>query len=108
MDDDDFERRASEGGAGVPATLLLGARHDGTAAGAGFPHPDYLSHVPQSLPSGKIIVHNRVRPTRRLGSRGFRAWFAEPSSEFEACPCKWAPELGVHYRVAGVRPFGGR
>ena len=59
---------------------------------------DYLFRVPQSVPSGKIVAHNNVSPTRRLGMRGFRAWFAEPSSEYEVCPCKWAPELDVHYR----------
>ena len=62
---------------------------------------DYLSRVPQSVPSGKIIVHNQVRPTRHLGMRGFRAWFADPPPEYEVSPCKWAPELGVHYRVRG-------
>ena len=66
---------------------------------------DYLSRVPQSVPSGKIIAHNCVRPTRRLGSRGFRAWFAEPSSKYEVCPCKWVPELGFHYRVAAASNF---
>ena len=60
---------------------------------------DYLSSVPQSVPSGKIVAHNTVRHTRRLGSRGFRAWLAESSSEYEVCPCKWAPELGVHYTI---------
>ncbi len=58
--------------------------------------PDYLSRVPESVPFGKVVVHNRVPPARRLGSRGFRAWLAEPSSEYEICPCEWAPELGAH------------
>ena len=61
----------------------------------------YLSRIPQSVPSGKIVAHNNIRPTRQLGMRGFRAWLAEPSPEYEVCPCKWAPELGVHYRVRG-------
>ena len=65
-------------------------------------YPDYLSCIPESVPSGKIVVHNRVRPTRKLGSRGFRAWLAEPSSQYEVCPCEWAPELDAHYRVRGV------
>ena len=59
----------------------------------------YLSRIPQSVPSGKIIAHNHARPTSPLGTEGFRAWIAEPSLEYEECPCKWAPELGVHYRV---------
>ena len=61
----------------------------------------YLSRVPESVPSGKIVVHNRVRPTKQLGLRGFRAWLAEPSSQYEVCSCEWAPELGAHYRVCG-------
>ncbi len=35
---------------------------------------DYLSSIPHSIPPGKIIAHNNVRPTKRLGDRGFRAW----------------------------------
>lgn len=62
----------------------------------------YLSRVPESAPSGKIVVHNNVRPTERLGARGFRAWLANPSPQYEVCPCKWAPELGDHYRVRAV------
>ncbi len=62
---------------------------------------DYLSRVPESVPSDKIVVHNHVLPTRRLGSRGFRAWLAEPSPEYEVCPCEWASELETHYRVRG-------
>ena len=65
----------------------------------GMKHLDYLYRVPESVPSGKFVVHNHVRPTRRLGSRGFRAWLAEPSPRYEVCPCEWAPELGAHYRV---------
>ncbi len=60
---------------------------------------DYIFRIPKSVPSGKILVHNNIRPRRRLGTEGFRAWLAEPSSKYEVCPCKWAPELGVHYRV---------
>ncbi len=60
---------------------------------------DYLASVPQSVPSGKIVVHNSLPPTMRLGVRGFRAWLAEPSPDYEACSCDWAPHLSVHYRV---------
>ncbi len=69
---------------------------------------DYLSAIPQSVPSGKIVVHNWPRPTMRLGARGFRAWLAEPSPDYEVCPCEWAPQLSVHYRwrLEGV-PSGG-
>lgn len=59
----------------------------------------YLYKIPAEVPAGRVVVHNRVRPTRHLGSRGFRAWLAEPSDRLEACGCDWAPELGEHYRV---------
>jgi hypothetical protein len=38
---------------------------------------EYLFRIPASaaaIPPGQVIVHNRVRPARRLGTRGFRAW----------------------------------
>jgi hypothetical protein len=62
---------------------------------------DYLRTLPKSINPYQLLVHNSVRPTRRLGSRGFRAWLT-PRSEIgrlEPCSCGWAPELGVHYRV---------
>ena len=65
-------------------------------------HFNYLSDVPKSVPPGKIVVHNNVRPTRQLGMRGFRAWLVEPSPQYEICPCEWAPGLDVHYRVRGA------
>ncbi len=65
-----------------------------------------LPRVPRSTlpnaaaPSNRVIVHNHVRPTRRLGSRGFRAWLACPDPDrLVRCACAWAPELGEHYRV---------
>jgi hypothetical protein len=61
---------------------------------------EYLTRLPKDLPTGRVLVHNSVRPTRRLGSRGFRAWLDNPDGKYEPCPCSWAPELGVHYRVA--------
>jgi hypothetical protein len=33
----------------------------------------YLFRLPKSVPTGSFLVHNTVRPTRRLGSNGFRA-----------------------------------
>ena len=60
---------------------------------------DYLKTVPKSVPSGKIVAHNNVRPARRSGTRGFRFWFADAGDPlYEFCWCKWAPELGDHYR----------
>ena len=60
--------------------------------------PDYLARLPAEIPPGKVLMHNRVRPTRRLGSRGFRAWLADPDPERQiVCDCVWATELGPHY-----------
>jgi hypothetical protein len=60
----------------------------------------YLSTLPTSIPPGLVLVHNQVRRTRRLGSRGFRAWwFAPDAPRLEECCCGWAPELGRHFRV---------
>lgn len=62
----------------------------------------YLYRLPPTVPTDdKVLVHNQVRPTRRLGSRGFRAWLSPSDSErLERCDCDWAPELGAHFRVS--------
>ena len=61
---------------------------------------DYLSRIPKAVPVGKILVHNDIwPPVRRIGTKGFRIWFATPSDRFEKCPCGWAPELPEHYRM---------
>ena len=65
---------------------------------------EYLEKLPASIPSGKALVHNNMRPTRRLGSHGFRAWLVDPDDDRQAhrvvvCDCGWAPELGKHYRL---------
>lgn len=60
-----------------------------------------LDRIPKQVPEGRIVVHNHIRPpTRRLNSRGFRAWL-EPADTPRrvVCGCGWAPELGEHYRV---------
>jgi hypothetical protein len=60
----------------------------------------YLTRLPKAVPDGRVLVHNHVRPTRHLGSRGFRAWLTDEGAErLEPCDCDWAPELGRHYRV---------
>jgi Recombinase len=65
--------------------------------------PDYLNRLPATIPAGRVLVHNHVRPTRQLGSRGFRVWLQAPDpARLDACPCGWAAELGQHYRVKGV------
>jgi hypothetical protein len=55
-----------------------------------------------AAPAGKVLVHNNFRPTRRLGSRGFRAWLIAANDDRhgrKVCDCGFAPELGTHYRV---------
>jgi hypothetical protein len=60
---------------------------------------EYLKRLPAAIPADRVLVHNMVRPTRRLGSRGFRAWLESPGQERrEVCDCPWAAELGQHYR----------
>lgn len=69
---------------------------------------EYLFKLPVVVPAGKVLVHNQVRPTRRLGSRGFRAWLSSPDpAAYVVCDCGGAPELGVHWRVNTVpsQPF---
>jgi hypothetical protein len=62
--------------------------------------PAYLTQLPDAVPAGQRLVHNNVRPTRHLGSRGFRAWLTHASDDsVEVCDCDWARELGVHYWV---------
>jgi hypothetical protein len=64
------------------------------------PIPEYLSALPDAVPAGRALVHNRVHPTRQLGMRGFRAWLSDlDPSAIEPCNCDWAPELGQHFRV---------
>jgi hypothetical protein len=61
---------------------------------------EYLSTMPEEVPTGKILLHNNVVPARRIGSRGFRIWLSSPdSTKYVACDCGWAPELGKHYRI---------
>jgi hypothetical protein len=64
---------------------------------------EYLRTVPDAVPAGRVVVHNRVRPAAVLGERGFRAWLQAPDADkLEECDCGWAPRLGTHYRVRGV------
>ena len=61
---------------------------------------EYLTRVPLTLPHDRVLVHNHVRPSRRLDQHGFRAWLQPMEKRLEVCPCNWAAELGPHYRVA--------
>jgi hypothetical protein len=56
----------------------------------------YLREMPKSVPDGKILVHNKSRPT----AHGFRTWLQPPSDNpsLVVCKCKWAPHLERHYR----------
>ena len=63
---------------------------------------EYLKRIPSvvDIPAGMVVVHNHVRPTRQLSMRGFRAWVQVHDDELlEMCPCTWAHELPVHYRI---------
>jgi hypothetical protein len=68
---------------------------------------DYLPEgaAPSSIPAGKVLVHNHVvagiKPDRRVGTYGFRAWWADKPAgkDLECCDCGWKPDLGTHYRV---------
>jgi hypothetical protein len=69
----------------------------------------YLATLPKpgEIPTGKVLVHNHVKPaSRRMGNRGSRSWLQAPdaSPTVEPCDCGFAPELGQHYRVAKVQP----
>ncbi len=55
---------------------------------------DYLARLPKAVPDGRLLVHNHVRPSRRLGERGFRAWLTSDAGGSEPGDCGWAPELG--------------
>lgn len=68
--------------------------------------PGELHRIPDVVPAGQVVVHNHVKPTRQLGTRGFRAWLAAPDPErLEVCDCGWAPGLGQHFRIAARHFF---
>jgi hypothetical protein len=68
-------------------------------------HMEYVSNLPKAVPIGKVLVHNHVRPTLRLGFAGFRAWLDNPGENYEICNCGWAPKLSEHYRVARAKQY---
>ena len=65
--------------------------------------PDYLAVLPDAVPAGRVLVHNRVLPVAAvLGDRGSRAWLADSVlPNYEPCSCDWAPDLGAHYWSPG-------
>src|SRR4051794_2076385 len=70
----------------------------------------YLDRIPQAVPADQILVHNHVRPARRLGTNGFRAWLAprDQAAHYTPCACDWAGELGQHFRVSTMSSGGAR
>jgi hypothetical protein len=66
---------------------------------------EYVFNLPKAVPVGKVLVHNHVRPTLRLGFAGFRAWLDNPGENYEICNCGWAPKLSEHYRVARAKQY---
>jgi hypothetical protein len=72
----------------------------------------YLLRKPRAVPEGRVLVHNHIDPVgpkEPIGTRWFRIWLepAPPSERLAECGCGWAPELGVHYRVAAKAPPDG-
>jgi hypothetical protein len=61
----------------------------------------YPTRIPREaeIPPGLLLIHNRVRPARRQGTRGFRYWLAPADDRCVLCECGWAPEAGAHYRI---------
>jgi hypothetical protein len=70
---------------------------------------EYLDRLPTAVPPGKALVHSAARPTRHLGSRGFRVWLVDTADKRHtsrvACDCGFAPELGTHYRMPPSCPL---
>lgn len=63
----------------------------------------YINSIPAKLPAGCVLVHNNVRPTRTLGSQGFRAWTQIMDDKIEPCRCNFGgcknAKLHKHYKV---------
>ena len=58
----------------------------------------YIDQIPEHLPQGEVLVHNRVVPR----SNGSLAWTQAPDSRLERCDGDWAgTDLHglTHYRV---------
>jgi hypothetical protein len=55
------------------------------------------------VPPDTAIAHNHGRIPGKWRRPGYIGWRieAEPIDDWgiEPCPCGWAPELGIHYRV---------
>jgi hypothetical protein len=66
---------------------------------------EYLTKLPEVVPAGKLLVHER--PLHQLGRR-VRAWLASETErdQYEPCDCDWARGLGIHYRVKDLSTPG--
>lgn len=93
--------------AGAPTCQRLSAGQSSSAPRSNTMRPiftslNYIFTLPKQLAPGKYLVHNNVRPTRHIGSRGFRCWLTDTPSDWTPCSCGFAPELGQHF--TSVRP----
>lgn len=65
---------------------------------------EYIRSVPKHVPANKILVHSHLKPHRRPGTDGRRAWLSSrlwlivQPKKHVLCDCDWAPEVGEHYR----------
>jgi hypothetical protein len=61
----------------------------------------YRLATAQPPPAGQILAHSQIIRNKRTlyETRGFRAWWATPGTEFVLCDCGWRPDLGNHYRI---------
>jgi hypothetical protein len=58
---------------------------------------EYLTALPETIPPGRVLVHNQVYPVAQdPGTRGSRYWLQPPSDRLEVCDCGWASHLGQH------------
>jgi hypothetical protein len=66
----------------------------------------YVGQTPRTAPTGRIVIHNHVRPVGFpdvfAGQDGFRVWTdVRKPKEYRvaACRCGWAPHLRQHFRM---------
>jgi hypothetical protein len=48
----------------------------------------YVTAAPRKeLPEGRVLVHNRVTPYAKIGTKGFRAWTQFKTDRLVRCHC---------------------
>jgi hypothetical protein len=69
----------------------------------------YLTSLKDVVPPGRVVVHNKVRPSirLRLGWSGFRAWHQKLNDTLVVCACGWGPKFGTHYIPKAVAEEDG-